>query len=368
MSLFKKYLVIDIEHYLLSFLDFKSLRQLFELNKYYNSLIKNYHKTKKYYDFFCSFPKDKKPIIEDIIKKDDIDIFREYDIGCYPFDNQIRNHVIKLIIKNTSINLLNHICKFGEYTDYIIEKAFEYDNAIICKIYRDYITNDENYRKYLGKCLQNDSINILTTIFEPNIRSLSIMDRIIENDKVKLFNGFVIPCAMKYYSKLIFKLILKKNAFNIFRSLDSDIYSNHIINALGCIFSDDILNYLEEIQYFNNDNFCKIFRKFMLKKRFDHDIDNIDEIEEHVDYEYFYRLTTIADGINFDFTQLDLKNLLLESVRANNYVVIRFIYKKREFNFSKYKFPEQTFDDDILFITARAMKHVWIAQMLLFED
>ena len=356
MSLFRNNTYIDIEYYFLSFLDFNSLKQLFEINKYYNLLLKNYPRIKKYYDFFCI---NRYRTYDEVVKYDDIDIYQLYDKIYRDFDQ-----TIDVFVKFNALNLLE--LKFLEtFDDDIITTAVKYDNLIV---YDKFIQKEDNANgDDLDECIEKDAVNIFIKYFKTDINLMEQMNNIIKKKSIKIFdNLFSENLEQPDIISRIFDLILSLDAIKIFKNIVfNDYLSDIFVELLGKKYANNIINYLNTQHYFNQNNFYKIFNTLASKIKTDNKIGDLTDIYCANDFSYFQTLIEIADKINFDFTQYDLKTLLLNSIDHNNYITIKFIYDS-DFNYHRYGFPEPNFDDDIMFRIARKNKLKWISYILLF--
>ena len=367
----------NVDIYLLDFIDFDSLKNLFEVNKFYNKIIRNYPRIKKYYNFYCSFPKNKEPTYKDIIKFDDIDIFNKYECNI--------SYDIKILccVEYDSINIFMYIFKGNNYIDpyhnNIMKYILECDAVKLFNVYVKSINITDMIREgavnILDNCLSNERIK--SSIF--NILSISIdylytkkifekyfdINAITENE-LEILIDKILHCdsgVFKYlydYSintdnKLLQDLLLNpENDYDIFMI-------DYIIQLY--VKNEIIFDNLPIYVYFSNIfKYNLLYNDLFLESSHDKDI----EIYKLDAYKNIKKLFKIAINICFDFTQCDLKYILINSVENNNYCLIYFIYDS-SFNYKKYGFPEYDFDDEIMFQIARQKRYKYIVKLFLYR-
>ena len=362
MSFFGNNSYIDIEYHLLSFLNFKSLKKLYEVNHYYNSLIKNYPKTKKYYDFFCI---DRYRTLEEVIKNDDYDIFVEFNLK-----NEKSNiELFDIFVKLNAINILDYYDSYDNDYQNIINNSIKYDNVSIFKKY-DYLY-PEIISIRISNIIQKDAVNIFTEYFafDTNIDN-EIIDEIYIYDAGKIFKKFInLTISDQDTLSDIFDSIILNDDINIFMEINIYKYEEYIINALGSKYAPKIFDFLLVIDFINKNNFMEIFSRILLEKKDDEAVSNMESIEYTVIYSYMEKLMDVANkiGVDFNVSKLNLKDLLIGSVKNNNYVAIKFIYDS-SFEYKEYDFPEPYFNNEILFRIARKNKFRWISKIFLHHN
>ena len=355
MSLFN---CLDIDKYLLTFLKTKSLKNLSKVDKYYNEIVKKYSILKKYYDFYCSKPLTK--TISDVIKYNDVDIYKSFRHNYKNEDD------IRIMVQYNSINIIRYMSNL--YSDYInpiiISESLRNDNVYVFEKYCF------SKKKLIKDCIEYDAVNIFTKYYVLETYNFTYV--IISNEACKIFEKHVI--INDIINDIVIEYIFKCDALKLFLLIDFNKYEHIILSKITEYYPKKIIKYLYKNNFINNNRYEIIFTKLMTEQLYDTDVDSDDYVggADRIDgcdhYKYLNKMINIAINIKININKLDLKNIILQSVINNNYAVIRYIYFNGDFDYIKFGFPKHDFDNDILFMTARKLKHKWITYMLLFYE